>query len=512
MPPAGAPAQQPPGPGRRGRPLRHRLPLTPLLVGLLLWVGGALAVGLFASRQIEGALMNRTAAVTSLYVQTLFEPHLQGLVNEARVDPAEASAISAILARAQPTSNTVAFKVWSPDGEIVYSPDARLIGQRFPVTGTLASAVSGSTVLEISDLRDAENVEERGRWTSLMETYVPLRDQSTGRVIGAAEVYQLPDQLAADIAAAERGVWIGIAAAAVLSYLLMTWLVARSRRGTARRAGAADDAASAADDLLDGKRDARAATGIHSAPAPEQRQAAMHLVERTTAERRDVDAALRVGPAQNLAGALLGVEAIRSGMSPGQRHRAEGNLALIDRAITEAIREIRAIADGLRTPDLAELPFHEVVERAIRATRRGAGAALRVTLGAAPAGIAPATKIALFQAIHDAVAFAADEHHATTITVVAGSEGEWLNLRVAGRRAAPDPDLRMDARGAADPPTPPASAGDAFGLAGDGGSHPHASLTRARDHAILLGGSLDIRSESGGIVIVTAKWPLSAEA
>ncbi len=486
------------GLARSVRSARRRVQLAPLLAGLLLWVGGALALGAWVGRQIDEAVMERTAAVTGLYVQTLFEPHLQSLSSSLRVDATERSAIEGLITGSQFASDTVALKVWSPDGEIVYSPDARLIGQRFPVAGGLARAVSGSTVLDISDLRDAENVDEHGRWSSLVETYVPVRDRSTGRIIGAAEVYQLPDHLAADSAAAERGAWLGIAASAVLSYLALAVLVARRRQLTAGPGVMTDGTPG-------GRTHAPRVAADEQAPQREHRLAAMRLVERTDAERREIDAALFVGPAQNLAAALLGVEAVRSGMSPEERHRVESSLLLVDRAISGAIHEIRAIADGLRTPDLAELSIPDVVERALRAHRREAGVSIHVTPGAAIPSLAPATRIALFLAISDAVAYAISEHSMTTISIAAGCDGDWLTLRVSGLPGGSDQEPRADAPAAAAPP-------------GSGASSPvqdrdalPPSLARARDHAVLLGGSFGLRSESGHVV-VTARWPLAPGA
>ena len=106
-------------------------------------------------------------------------------------------------------TSAVALKVWSPQGEIVYSPTTALIGLRFPVAGDLASAVQGTTAIGISDLHAMENVKERARWSSLVETYVPIHDRGTGRVIGVTELYEQPDKVANEIAAAENGSWLG---------------------------------------------------------------------------------------------------------------------------------------------------------------------------------------------------------------------------------------------------------------------------------------------------------------
>ncbi len=480
---------------------RRSAPFVALLAGLALWLGGSVGVALWVDRQIEGAVLERTAAVTGLYVQTIFEPHLQSLARAPRVDAAGISAIERVMAGTELAASTIALKVWSPDGEIVYSPNARLIGQRFPVAGDLAEAVRGSTALDISDLRDPENVYERGTYPRLLEAYVPVRDQATGRVIGAAEVYQLPDQVATEIATAERASWLGIGAGALLSYLVVAWLLLRAWRSRTRRPmspeGASGPPASPA---------ARVGFGAPSDGSGRPRRlrlAAMRLIERTDAEHREIDAALFNGPGQHLAAALMGVEAIRAGLSEEDRRRAGGDLALVDHALTGALAEMRQIAAGFRMPDLADLDPAGVVDRAIRAARRGTGGSFQTVFGDLPPSAAPALKIALFLAIREAIAYAVAEQGATSISVIAGSDDGVLSLRVAGQRepSGDDADDGLPSSGADWTPAATIELYVGFELS--------PGLILAREQAIVLGGTFSARPAPNHGVVVTATWPLA---
>jgi hypothetical protein len=58
----------------------------------------------------------------------------------------------------------VRLKVWSPDGRIVYSDAAPLVGRRFPLPGDLREALADDAVrADVSDLSLPENRFERGR-------------------------------------------------------------------------------------------------------------------------------------------------------------------------------------------------------------------------------------------------------------------------------------------------------------------------------------------------------------
>jgi hypothetical protein len=51
--------------------------------------------------------------------------------------------------------------VWSPDGQILYSPKPELIGQRFDDEEGLPHALAGQVVTAISDLSEQSNAYER---------------------------------------------------------------------------------------------------------------------------------------------------------------------------------------------------------------------------------------------------------------------------------------------------------------------------------------------------------------
>ena len=80
----------------------------------------------------------------------------------------------------------VRIKLWSPDGQVLYSDQHELIGQRFPIEDDLQESLDGELTADVSHLDKAENVDER-QFGELLEVYVPV--QFGQEHVGAFEIY-----------------------------------------------------------------------------------------------------------------------------------------------------------------------------------------------------------------------------------------------------------------------------------------------------------------------------------
>ena len=162
-----------------------------MFVSLVVMLGGMLGIGLWISQQIETAVTNRTAAVTALYVDSYISPHLQGLAENNNKYAVNVAALERLLTDTSLGTQIVSFKVWSPDGTVLYATNPELIGQQYPIEDGLAAAFNGDVVTEVSNLDKPEQALERERWGSLIETYAPSRDASSDTIIAVSEFYQL---------------------------------------------------------------------------------------------------------------------------------------------------------------------------------------------------------------------------------------------------------------------------------------------------------------------------------
>ena len=81
-------------------------------------------------------------------------------------------------------------KLFSPDGEILWSTDPSMVGQQMPLETEVQAAVAGIISSEL--VTDKTFVREDGTVFSMdaVETYVPLRESPTGPVVGVLEFYR----------------------------------------------------------------------------------------------------------------------------------------------------------------------------------------------------------------------------------------------------------------------------------------------------------------------------------
>jgi two-component system sensor histidine kinase HydH len=98
---------------------------------------------------------------------------------------------------------TIRVKVFDTDGTILWSDEARLIGQRFVDNPQLALALHGETIahLETKATKTENQFETRKRF---VELYVPLVFPPDARVAGIAELYKAPEGVFANIARGRR--------------------------------------------------------------------------------------------------------------------------------------------------------------------------------------------------------------------------------------------------------------------------------------------------------------------
>ena len=122
---------------------------------------GMLILGSWVAQKIETAVLDHAGATAAAYVDSVISAHLQPLGQAAWLGETQIGELDELLGDTLAAENVVAFKVWSPDGTILFSPNHDLIGRRFPVDAGLAMAVSGEVSTDISDLDEPENVAER---------------------------------------------------------------------------------------------------------------------------------------------------------------------------------------------------------------------------------------------------------------------------------------------------------------------------------------------------------------
>ena len=118
------------------------------------------------------------------------------------------------------SQRTARIKLWSRQGQLLYSDDFAQIGRTFPISDELAEALQGRVSREVSVPQKAENERERLLGT-LIEVYVPIVFPGTEEVRGAFEIYQYYAPVASFISSQRHTVFVATFAAFGLLYLAL---------------------------------------------------------------------------------------------------------------------------------------------------------------------------------------------------------------------------------------------------------------------------------------------------
>jgi len=350
-PPAGDPAERPwirlvdgrrpPSAARKPPPTARRV-LAQFVVANLVAVALLLAGSVWASAHAAKSEALADARTTTDVLGTvLVQPALSdGLPQE---DARAVSAVDRVVRSALLDTALVRVKIWAPDGRIVYSDEARLIGSAFPLGDDEQESLrDGATMAEVSDLTRPENRYERSQGR-LLEVYRPLSLPSGQRLL--FETYSRYGS----VNARQMDIWLTFApiSAAVLILLLLVQLPL-------------------------GRRMVRQ---LH-----EGEQERLRLQERAAAastdERRRIAGSLHDGIVQDLAAASFVVSGAADELDRTGSASARGGLATTLRTAAGAVRgsvtALRSLLIEIYPPHLAQAGLPSALRNlAVRLRPRG---------------------------------------------------------------------------------------------------------------------------------------------
>lgn len=443
-----------------------------LFASLLVLVVAGLTVGWWIGRQLERGIIDRTASITGLYVESFIGPRLESLAGGTWLSEEETRQLDWLLADTAFGERVVSLKVWRPDGVIVYSADPALVGQQFAVEGDLAAAVAGRVVADMSALDDVENVSEKARgFNRLLEMYVPVRERGGDRIIGVAEFYQLPADIDQEVAEAQLRSWLVVAIAVGLVYLLLYGIVRQGSDTIRDQQVALQRQVSELSTLLQQNEQLRERVRV----------AAERNTTLSERQLRRISSDLHDGPGQMLALAMLRLDELDERSGDGTS-RAAAAANVVKSALTDALRDMRSIAAGMRLPELETLSTVDAVRRAVDDHVRRTSVPVNLSVDTITREAQLPTKIALFRAAQELLSNAT--RHGEGRDVAVRISGDFDELRLTVSDAGPGIDR------------------------GSVGSDGRLGLAGVREQAELLGGGFEIGRREGGGASVTVRWPL----
>lgn len=365
-----------------------------MLASFIILIVGMLGVGAWVGNQIEAGVVHRTALTTTLYVDSFIAEHLQNVTAEGTISNAEIATLNSLLKDTPLGRQIAAFKVWEPDGRILYSGNPAIIGQTFPIESGLSAALAGNVSARISDLDDEENVLERELRPHLLEIYSPVRKHGSDKIIAVAEFYQFVDGLDEEISRARWQTWLVVGVATITMYFLLAGFVGRASKMIQRQQNALNYQIGQLMELISQNKELHDRIRRASARGATVQE---RFLRRVSAEVHD-------GPVQEVGLALLKLDSVMEQLE--EKPQAQPNLADLETvkgSVERALIELRAISGGLGLPELQGLTLTETVKRVIRAHERRTATIVETKLGLLPDSSPLPVKITLYRVIQEAL-------------------------------------------------------------------------------------------------------------
>lgn len=456
-----------------------------IIASFPIFLVSALFIGFWVSTKIESGIATRQGGVTALYVESFIANHLQSTAGGGELTDHDKKALQSLLSATPLGNKIVSFKVWDRKGTILYSQNPEMIGKSYPIEKSLARAYAGNIHSEVSNLSHDENETENRTWDRLIETYVPIRETGSGKVITVAEFYQTTEELERESRNALLHSWAIVAGVFLTIYLALQQLVGRGSSIIKRQHQELEQQIGQLTMLNQQNQ------GLHE----KMRRAGARTTALNEYFLRRISSDLHDGPGQDLGFALMQVKTISEHCPtcPGLLKNLPSDGCLIqaiNRSIQSALEELRNISSGLVLPNIIQLPVLEVVERAINDYETKSG--IKVSLHApvpdptdsAEVGLEASlpVKITLYRVLQESLANGFRHAGGQNQSVQLCLEGDHLKISIS-------------------------DAGKGFSLS-DMKGDKHLGLQGMRERVEILGGSFRICSSAAGTVIL-ANLPLT---
>ena len=329
-----------------------------------------LVVGLWVTSQIRQGVIRNSAATTALYVDSVIAPLLPDMRKSRELSDSVKQALDETLDQGALGKRLASFKLWRRDGTVLYAKDKTLIGKVFEPNANLDHAFNGNVVAEFNRLDDAESRREKGIGVPLLEIYNPVREPWSGDVVAVSEFYEVAEDFQTTLNAALWSSWLVVAGATAAALALLSGIVFRGSRTIETQRTALEAKVAELQALL--------------SQNSTLRQRVQRASRRATAinERylRRIGADLHDGPAQLVALAALRMDSplLLDPATSAEQRQAE--VAGIHKTLSEAMREIRGICNGLVLPQIETAAVADILRLAVAEHERRTASSVSLAL------------------------------------------------------------------------------------------------------------------------------------
>ncbi len=410
-----------------------------LIVSFPVILLGSLAIGWWIGNQVKESVMQRMGSVAAMFVDSFVAPQMQILSQQAELSAEQIADLNKDIKETMLGQKIISLKIWNKQGRVLFSTDPTVIGKTLPIEKALVAAINGETSSEIDIRTEADQLRHGQPMPRLIETYTPIRENRSGRVIAAAELYQQPDEIDRLATAAQLNSWKWVGSIMSLMYLCLFILV--------RRGSKTIDAQRAELNKKIGE-----LTSLNEQNLQLQERI-IKAAERSTLLNEDflqrVSTDIHDGPGQDLGFALMQIKNLEDTLlesnTAGRPVPADwsNRLTQTKAAIESALKDLRALSANIELPDIAQLSIDAIAQRVVsdHYVKTGVVVELITTKQDIPASFR--NKVAIYRLLQESLANTYRHAHDTPCRVSLKTMSNALVVEISDKGPGFDPQVAL---------------------------------------------------------------------
>lgn len=401
-----------------------------LLAGGLVSLAAALVVGAFVTTLIQKAVTRNAGTTTALYVDSVIAPLLPDMRATETLDDSVIRALDETLGAGALGRRLQVFRLWRPDGLLLYSNEKQYQGRRYRLNDDMKAALAGQVVAEFDDLDDDYLQPPLSGAEPMLEIYNPVRQPWSGEVVAVSEFYETASEFQRTLSNARLFAWTAVILVVIAFFLSLSAIVFRGSRTIDQQSRALQERVGELSRLLVRNRLLNRRV----------RRASQRAVALNESYLRRIGADLHDGPAQLVALAALRLDSAALAGGPASDPRRRREISAIRANLDDALREIRTICSGLVLPQIETAELPEILSRAVAAHEQRNDTRVELTLSGDAPALSASEKTCIYRFVQEALSNGRRHGGGQGLAVrQACADGE-VEIEVADRGPGFDPD------------------------------------------------------------------------
>jgi len=363
--------------------LWNRLSLTQQfgLMASVVMLASMAVMGTWVEDQIERGVTTNASVTTALFLDSFISPLTQELKNSETLSIGPVLALDEVLGKPDILKRVFSVKLWKPDGVVAYSNDLKLVGEKFPLSTGLKTALGGQVYSDFKENGADIPLQGVAPGHPVLEIYSPIREPWTGEIIAVMEFYEDATGLAKTIQGARQQSWLMVAATTLVMALVLVGIVHSGTVLIERQ-----------------RRSLQKALDENSTLLKRIERASGRSAELTEQQLRRVSADLHDGPAQ-----LISLAALRIGSLTLKHNdkKTRGEVEAISSALSEAMGDIRAICKGLSLPEIEKQSLSEIIKSVVGSHEAHSSTNVALQLPTGDIELEPHVKICIYRFVQE---------------------------------------------------------------------------------------------------------------